>query len=216
MKTVYINESGVRPWESIHPINDARFTTTTLVDYDFNSVWESWCSVMDHLSEEWPIKREWTSTTAVGFNSKAEEYLFKKYISNTLTTGDLCKKNENSNIYSTIKNRPSNPRKIQNLALEGSHNALLVIQKSETEIEELWFKMTVFENLITPEKIRVFLESHANILLCRFYDSETHAAAQFFYKTSHENEIILEKTRNLFNKINIEDIHLYINRTKNT
>jgi len=92
MKTVYINESGIRPWESIRPINDARFTTTTLVDYDFNSVWESWCSVMDHLSEEWPIKREWTSTTAVGFNSKAEEYLFKKYISNTLTTGDLCKK----------------------------------------------------------------------------------------------------------------------------
>lgn len=214
MKTMYINEAGVRPWESIHPTTDKRFTTTTLLAHDFNSVWKSWCDIMDLLSAEWPIKREWTSTTTADFNSKAEEYLFKKNTIKTLSIGDLLKKNEKTNIYSTIKNHPSHSKKIQNLVFEGSHDALLVIQKFETDIEELWLGMTVFENLITPEKISAFLESQTGTLLCRFYDSETHAAAQLTYQTTYENEIILGKIKNLFRKINIEDVHHYINGTK--
>lgn len=213
MKTVYINEPGIRPWESINPTNDARFTTTTLLDHNFNSAWDSWCDVMAPLSNKWPIKREWSATTNVDFNSKAEEYLFKKNTANTLNIGDLCKKNEKSNIYSTIKNRSSNPRKIQNLALEGSHEVILVIQETETEIEDLWCRMTIFEKRITPENISIFLESQPNMLLCRFYDSETHAAAQFIYKAHHENEIILKKIKSRFDEISIDDVHHYINGT---
>ncbi|EFQ63832.1 hypothetical protein PFWH6_2431 [Pseudomonas fluorescens WH6] len=73
MKTVYINESGVRPWKSINPTNDARLTTTTLLDHGFNSVWESWRDVMT----PYPT-REWSATTNVDFNLKTDEYLYKK------------------------------------------------------------------------------------------------------------------------------------------
>lgn len=214
MNTVYINELGVKPWESTHPTNDAKFTTTTLLAHDFSSVWESWCSIMDQLSEKWPFKIEWTSTTDVDFNSKSEEFLFNKNIAKTLNAGDLCKKNEISNIYSTIKNLPASLRKIQNPVFEGSQDAILVAQEFETEIDELWLKMTIFEKLITPEKISIFLKSQTNVLLCRFYESETHAAAQIMYKTIHENETILEKTRDQCKKITTEDIHHFINRTK--
>lgn len=214
MKTIYINESGVRPWETINPTNDARFTTTTLLDHDFNNVWESWCDVMASLLNKWPIKREWSATTNIDFNSKTEEYLFKKNTADTLNIGDLCKKNEKSNIYSTIKNCPSNPRKIQNLALGGSHEVVLLIQETETEIEDLWRRMTLFEKRITAENISIFLESQPNMLLCRFYDSETHAAAQFIYQSHHENEIILKKIKARFKKLSIEDVHHYINGTK--
>ncbi|MDR9875068.1 hypothetical protein RJC98_07740 [Pseudomonas allii] len=214
MTTMYINEAGVRPWESMHPTDDARFTTTTLLARNFSSVWNSWCDTMDLLSEEWPIKKEWTSTTTISFNSKAEEYLFKKNITATLGADDLFKKNEKTNIYSTIKNHSNSSRKIQNLVFEGSHNALLIVQKSETSVEELWIKMTIFEKLITPEKISTFLDSQANILLCRFYESETHATAQLMYKTTSENKAIIKNIRSLFKEISIKDIHHYINGTK--
>lgn len=71
--------------------------------------------------------------------------------------------------------------------------------------------MTIFENRITPEKISTFLDFQDDILLCRFYESETHAAAQFIYHTNTESENILETIKNRFNKTSIEDVHLYIN-----
>lgn len=216
MSTVYINEIGIRPWESIHPTQDARFATTTLLDHDFQSVWTSWCNVMDQLSQEWPFKREWRSTVTANFNSKAEEYLFRKNTAKTLEIGDLCKKNEKTNIYSTIKNRPSNPREIENFALEGSHDVLLVIQKTENEINELWSQMTVLESDITPKNITTLLASTTDILLCRFYESETHATCQFIYRATDENKNIPKTIEELFKQTNTQDVHHYINSTRKT
>ena len=211
MTTVYINEYGVRPWESAHTTNDPRFTTTTLLSHNFDSVWRSWCSVIEQLSEDWPIKREWHSALTAGFNSKTEEYLFKKNTIKTLQDHDFFKKNEKSKIYSTIKKLPNNPKKIDNQIFEGSHNVILIIQKIEIAIEDLWSKMTIFEKNITAEKISIFLESQTDILICRFYEAETHAAAQFIYHTNIENQKIIEASKIRFKKIGVEDVHFYIN-----
>ena len=211
MTTVYINEYGVRPWESAHTTNDPRFTTTTLLSHNFDGVWRSWCSVIEQLSEDWPIKREWHSALTAGFNSKTEEYLFKKNTIRTLQDQDFFKKNEKSKIYSTIKKLPNNPKKINNQIFEGSHNVILIIQKIEIAIEDLWSKMTIFENNITAEKISTFLESQTDILICRFYEAETHAAAQFIYHTNIENQKIIEASKIRFKKIGVEDVHFYIN-----
>ncbi len=211
MTTVYINEYGVRPWESAHTTNDPRFTTTTLLSHNFDGVWRSWCSVIEQLSEDWPIKREWHSALTAGFNSKTEEYLFKKNTIRTLQDQDFFKKNEKSKIYSTIKKLPNNPKKINNQIFEGSHNVILIIQKIEIAIEDLWSKMTIFEKNITAEKISIFLESQTDILICRFYEAETHAAAQFIYHTNIENQKIIEASKIRFKKIGVEDVHFYIN-----
>lgn len=211
MTTVYINEYGVRPWESAHPTNDARFTTTTLLSHNFESAWRSWCSVVEQLPEDWSIKREWHSAQPAEFNSKTEEYLFKKNTIKTIQDQDFFKKNENSNIYSTIKNLPNTPKKIDNQFFEGSHNVILIIQKIEIAIENLWSEMTIFEKHITAEKISSFFESQTDILICRFYEAETHAAAQFIYHTNIENQKIIEASKMRFKKIGIEDVHFHIN-----
>jgi hypothetical protein len=211
METVYINEQGIKPWESPHPTNDSKFITTTFLSHNFNSAWESWCNVMEHLTETWPFKREWRSTLTADFNSKSEEYIFKKYIAKILHEGDISKKNDQSGIYSTIRNLPSSPKKIQNQTFEDSHNVILVAQKFEEEIEAFWLRMTIFENRITPLKISRFLESQTDTLICRFYDAETHATAQLFYNTSMDNEIIIDLAQSQVNRINAEDVPNYIN-----
>ncbi|MGA9705188.1 hypothetical protein [Pseudomonas sp.] len=216
MKTVYINERGVRPWESLYPTNDSKFSTTTFLSHNFNCAWESWCNVMEQLSETWPFKREWRSTLTADFNSTSEEYLFKKHIARTLHEGDLCKKNDQSGIYSTIRNLPSDPKHIQDQTFEGSHNTLLVAQKSEEEIEEFWLRMTIFEKCITPLKISKFLDSQKDTLICRFYDAETHATAQIFHNTSMETDTIIKAAQSQFNKINVEDVSNYINKIQKT
>ena len=214
MNTAYTSEAGVRPWESIHPIQDARFITITLIDHDFESLWESWCNAMEPLSEQWPIKRKWSSMLTSGFHSKTEEYLFKKYMAKTINAGDISKANEKSNIHSTIQVLPNAPRPIENLAFEASQDVILVMKKTEPKIDELWSQMTIFEKSISPANISSFLISQPNTVLSRFYDTDTHAAAQFIFQADHENQAISEAVTKLFKKINPEDIHHYINNTK--
>ncbi|WP_248752144.1 hypothetical protein [Pseudomonas sp. MWU15-20650] len=210
MKTAYINGFGIRPWESAHPTDDVKFTTTTLTNHNFNSLWESWCEIMDQLVD-WPIKREWRAATGAAFNSRTEEYLYKKNHTNTLNAEDLFKKNKKSNIYSTIRNLPNSPRNIDNLALEGSHDTLMIIEKNRSEIEKLWTNMTIFEKSITPEKISIFLESQPDTILCRFYDSETHTAAQFFYITNDNDNTLLNLMEHNFSQLHENEICSYIN-----
>lgn len=217
MNTVYINEFGVRPWTSIHPTINKQFITLTLLDHDFDSVWESWCKVMDALSEEWPIKKQWRSLQTLETNSITQAYLLNKDMKKMANDWDIFKRNEKSKIYSAIKNHPSDPRTINNLPITGSRDTLLVIQKSEAPIEELWSAMTIFEKDISPEKMSVFLEYQANTLLCQFYDdaeTHAHAAAQFIYQTCRENKNILEKIKSFFPSISVTDVHHYINETK--
>ena len=213
MKTAYINQFGIRPWESIHPTGNVRFTTTTLINHNFNSVWESWCEIMGQLVG-WPIKRAWCAATGAAFNSRTEEYLYKKTHINTLNSEGLFRKNKKSNTYSRIRNLPNNPRNIDNLALESSHDTLMVIEKTRSEIDKLWTNMTIFEKSITPEKISVFLESQPDTILCRFYDSETHAAAQFFYVTDDNDSTLLNLIEHNFNQQHESEIHNYINNTQ--
>lgn len=39
MKTAYIDELGVKLWKGKDQSNDPAFTTITLIDHDFISVW---------------------------------------------------------------------------------------------------------------------------------------------------------------------------------
>lgn len=214
METAYINEYGVKPWESIHPTSDTKFNTTTLLDHDFTSVWESWCDVADQLSESWPIRREWKSVGGADFNSKSEKYIFEKSLTSNLEEGEICKKNEKSDIYSTIKNRPNDSRKISNLALSGSHDVFLIMQRHQTSAEELWTHMTTFEKNITPKNISIFLDSVPQIVLCRFYDTETHAAAQFIYSSMYESEIVSAIKACHLQQIYEHDVYNYIHRQR--
>jgi|GEM_PF-1629152 len=215
MSTAYISEIGVRPWESIRPNDDTKFVTLTLINHTFSDVWESWCEIMEQLPEEWSTIREWRSIAGTGFNSKTEEYLFKKNILNGLNSEDIFRANESSKLYSIIKRLPSKSSLIDRRALEGSHGVMLVIERVETETEmsELWTRMTAFEKRITPDKIGNFLESTSNAMLCRFYDSETHAAAQFFYTHNLKNNIVLELLKRHFGQLHIDEVSGFINRS---
>ncbi|WP_146021330.1 hypothetical protein, partial [Pseudomonas sp. GP01-A1] len=135
MKTAYINETGVKPWNGVEQIDDSQFSTLTLIDHDFRCVWDSWCNVAECLVEEWPIKREWRSIGWGDFYSRTEEYLLKKELAGQIKNGDLFGKNDSTNIYSIIKNIPTLPRDITNSALEGSSETILIMQKSVPSIE---------------------------------------------------------------------------------
>lgn len=210
MKTAYINESGIKPWDQIEQIGDTRFSTLTLIDHDFKDLWDSWCNVAEYLVEEWPIKREWRSIGWGDFFSKTEEYLLKKCLSDQIKNGDIFGKNEKTNIYSIIKNLPINSKKIINSALEGSSETILVMQKADAAIERLLTDMTIFEKGSTTTSMKTFLELQPNAVLCRFFDSETHAAAQFTSMVDSQEKLVSAIKKNEIRKITQQDVYKYI------
>lgn len=212
MKTKYINESGIRLWNDIEQSGDGRFFTLTLIDHNFEGVWRSWCNVAECLIEEWPIKREWRSIGWGDFSSKTEKYLLNKRLSEEINDGDLFGGNESANTYSIIKNLPTDPKKIINLALEGSSDTLLVMQKTGSTIEQLWADMTIFEKRVVTKNVSIFLERHPEIVICRFFDSETHAAVQFISLAELQAGLIDAVKKNEIREITQEDVCGYINR----
>ncbi|NVZ34901.1 hypothetical protein HX779_23175 [Pseudomonas sp. A4002] len=210
MKTAYINETGVKPWNGVEQIDDSQFSTLTLIDHDFRCVWDSWCNVAECLVEEWPIKREWRSIGWGDFYSRTEEYLLKKELAGQIKNGDLFGKNDRTNIYSIIKNIPTLPRDITNSALEGSSETILIMQKSVTSIEQLWTDMTIFEKKVTTKNIKNFLEIHPQTVLCRFFDSETHAAAQFISMIDVQEKLVSAIQKNEIREITQREVYSYI------
>ncbi|MDQ0668753.1 MULTISPECIES: hypothetical protein [unclassified Pseudomonas] len=210
MKTAYINETGVKPWNGVEQIDDSQFSTLTLIDHDFRCVWDSWCNVAECLVEEWPIKREWRSIGWGDFYSRTEEYLLKKELAGQIKNGDLFGKNDSTNIYSIIKNIPTLPRDITNSALEGSSETILIMQKSVPSIEQLWTDMTIFEKKVTTKNIKTFLEIHPQTVLCRFFDSETHAAAQFISMIDVQEKLVSAIQKNEIREITQREVYSYI------
>lgn len=210
MKTAYINETGVKPWNGVEQIDDSQFSTLTLIDHDFPCVWDSWCNVAECLVEEWPIKREWRSIGWGDFYSRTEEYLLKKELADQIKNGDLFGKNDSTNIYSIIKNIPTLPRDITNSALEGSSETILIMQKSVPSIEQLWTDMTIFEKKVTTKNIKTFLETHPQTVLCRFFDSETHAAAQFISMIDVQEKLVSAIQKNEIREITQREVYSYI------
>lgn len=210
MKTAYINETGVKPWNGVEQIDDSQFSTLTLIDHDFRCVWDSWCNVAECLVEEWPIKREWRSIGWGDFYSRTEEYLLKKELAGQIKNGDLFGKNDRTNIYSIIKNIPTLPRDITNSALEGSSETILIMQKSVPSIEQLWTDMTIFEKKVTTKNIKNFLEIHPQTVLCRFFDSETHAAAQFISMIDVQEKLVSAIQKNEIREITQREVYSYI------
>ncbi|NVZ12315.1 MULTISPECIES: hypothetical protein [unclassified Pseudomonas] len=210
MKTAYINETGVKPWNGVEQIDDSQFSTLTLIDHDFRCVWDSWCNVAECLVEEWPIKREWRSIGWGDFYSRTEEHLLKKELAGQIKNGDLFGKNDSTNIYSIIKNIPTLPRDITNSALEGSSETILIMQKSVPSIEQLWTDMTIFEKKVTTKNIKTFLEIHPQTVLCRFFDSETHAAAQFISMIDVQEKLVSAIQKNEIREITQREVYSYI------
>ena len=85
------------------------------------------------------------------------------------------------------------------------------MQETQSNIDKLWKNMLIFEKDITAEKIEIFLGENENLLICRFYEEETHAASQFMYSTGLEIEINSAIKNNKFLKIEDHDISNYIN-----
>ncbi|MEB0189646.1 hypothetical protein QN410_33885 [Pseudomonas sp. Bout1] len=70
--------------------------------------------------------------------------------------------------------------------------------------------MTIFEKKVTTKNIKAFLDNHPQAVLCRFFDSETHAASQFISMIDFQEKLVSTVKKNEIREITQQDVYSYI------
>lgn len=91
MNTVLIKEVGISPWNQLYSTKECEFSTISLLNQDFKSVWNTWCELASSLTTEWPTIITWY-TLGFPHESKTQEYLTLKEHSKHSEPNDIFKK----------------------------------------------------------------------------------------------------------------------------
>lgn len=210
MNTVFTQEVGIRPWDQLHPTKECEFSTISLINQDFNSVWRTWCELASLLTMEWPTIITWY-TLRFPHDSKTQEYLTLKEHAKSSAPNDILRKNETTSIYSGIENLNSKPDQIDPSRLTNYRYCVTLMQKQNSNLENLWHRLSNLNYLSKTDDFKLIL-SEKSSLAFRFFDEETHGVSQLICHSEHSDRII-EKVNTLnIERISIEDIYDYIHR----
>lgn len=208
MKTVFIREMGIHPWDQTHHSDDKNFITITLLNQDYESAWKTWCEFSCLLKEKWPKIVQW-STKLLPYSSKTQEYLSNKKFAKNSTPGDILKKNEVTGVYSQVIQLDSDPLRIDRAQMACYRTSITLMQEQSIETENLWCRLSKLDDISTIDDIKLVLTDNLSISF-RFYDAETHGAAQLICHSKHLS--FLNDTINIINanEIRKKDVYAYI------
>lgn len=208
MKSVYIREIGIHPWDQLYPTRDKNFITITFLNQTFEDAWKTWCEFSLPLTHSWPTIIQWSTRLTPAF-SKTEEYLKLKNFKENSTPGDILKKNEKTSIYSRVIQLSPIPSHIDPAYMAGYRTSVTLMQTPNNDLEKVWRRLSYLRDISTTEDFKIILFDKMSLSF-RFYDAETHGAAQLICHSEHAellNEIIamMEIT-----EIQQDDVYNYI------
>ncbi|WP_242176617.1 MULTISPECIES: hypothetical protein [unclassified Pseudomonas] len=210
MKTVFIREVGIHPWGQLYATNDHEYSTISLLNQDFESVWKTWCELASALTLEWPTISIWY-TVGFPYESKTQEYLALKHFAKSSNPKDIFKKNETTSIYSGIEHLNSKPDEIDPATLTSYRYTVTLMQKKNSEPSDVWNKLSDLSHLSTSDDFKLILADRT-VLAFRFHDAETHGVAQIIFHSEH-----LPILNNVISRMGIKeiqqgDVYTYIHR----
>lgn len=183
MDTVFIYDTGIRPWEQPHSADEKEYATFSLLNQDFESVWKTWCALASLLINNWPTIAMWYSTSYPQYN-KTQEYLTLKRFTKNLGPRDIFKKNETTLVYSGIEHLNHNPYHIEPARLKTYRRSVTLMMKNKSQSDQLWRLLSHLNHISTPDDFKLILTDN-EILAFRFYDAETHGVAQLICHSKH-------------------------------
>lgn len=77
MKSVFIREIGIHPWDQPHGCNDENYITITLLNQNYEGAWKTWCEFSSPLTKKFKTLVHW-HTKLTPYLNKTQEYASKK------------------------------------------------------------------------------------------------------------------------------------------
>ncbi|SFV10229.1 hypothetical protein [Pseudomonas sp. OV546] len=210
MNTVLIKEVGISLWNQLYSTKECEFSTISLLNQDFKSVWNTWCELASSLTAEWPTIITWY-TLGFPHENKTQEYLTLKEHSKHSAPNDILKKNETTSIYSGIEHLNSKPDQIDPSTLTSYRYCVTLMQKENSNLENLWQRLKHLDHLSKTDDFKLILSDRSSLAFS-FFDAETHGVAQLICHSEH-----LPYLNETLQKMNLEEIqqdgvYAYIHR----
>jgi len=199
MKTVFIRQIGIHPWDQINPSNDETYITITLLHQDYAGVWKTWCEFSSSITKRWPKIVRWHTHLSPCY-SKSEEYILQKTFTKKSNPGDILRKNAHTNIYSRITNLGRDPFRIDPNSMAGYRTSVTLMLNTNSSLEHLWHNLSTLTNISKTDDFKLILSDESSFSF-RFYDAETHGVAQLICHAEHL--AFLEK---IIKEMNLEEI----------
>ena len=198
MNSLYICESGIKLWEQPAGTTAPDFTTFSILDESISDIWTDWQKLAEALLLNWPITMKWRTIGHSLEQYKVQELLLRKEISKDLNSTDIIKKNEKTKIYSYIQHINIGDTLFEPNELTQYRNTLLLLNKSEPNIEKTWEKLSITDKGVSSEHLANFLCNERESIIGRFIENDTYSVAQIICSVEHRSRIeILLKNINL-------------------
>lgn len=208
MKSVFIREIGIHPWDQPHGCNDENYITITLLNQNYEGAWKTWCEFSSPLTKKFNTLVHW-HTRLTPYLNKTQEYVSKKEFSKKAKAGDIFRKNELTGIYSKIVQLNTDPFCIDHMCMTDYRTSITIMQKNSVNLENLWQQLCNLTDISNTDDFKLILSKKSSISF-RFYDTETYGAAQAICHSEHLpllNKIITEMK---IEEISQNDVYAYL------
>lgn len=210
MKSVFIREIGIHPWDQLHPTHNEKYITITLLNQDYSGAWNTWCEFSSLLKSKWPSIVQW-NTKLLPYYNKTQEYLSQKNFYKNSKPGDILRKNDSTNIYSQVINLDCDPFRIDPNRMACYRTSVTLMLNTNDSLEHLWRNLSKLTDISKTDDFKLILSDERSISF-RFYDAETHGVAQLICHSEH-----LPFLNKILQKMNLEEIqqegvYAYIHR----
>jgi hypothetical protein len=189
MNSLYICESGIKLWEQPARTTAPDFTTFSILDNSISDIWANWQKLAEALLLNWPITMKWRTIGHSLEQYKVQELLLRKEISKDLNSADIIKKNEKTKIYSYIQHINIGDTLFNPNELTQYRNTLLLLNKSEPNIEKTWEKLSITDKGVSSDHLANFLCNERESIIGRFIENDTYSVAQIICSAEHRSSI---------------------------
>ena len=211
MKSVYIRELGIHPWDQLQPSHDKNYITITLLNQKYTDVWQTWCELASLLTLKWPKIVQW-HTKLLPFHSKTQEYISQKNFHKNSKPGDILRKNESTRIYSQIISLDLDSLRATPNSMSSLRTSIILMQNNNNnDLEPLWYKLSNLSEISKADDFKILLTDEESISF-RFYEAETHGVAQLICHSKHLPFLNESISKISLEEIQKKDIYAYIHR----
>ena len=193
MKPIYLYENGIKPWEQTTTVCDHRFATITVVRRSISELSDIWFELTAIISQHLPRCLKWRTVGHSIEGWKVQELKLVKKLQSDLSDNDYLGKNSETGVISFVKQLTIAFNEFDlNTISDTRYTVLLFLPDDEPNNSAIWEKFKSYDNGLEAKGMENSLKSYGNLIICRLYESDTHASLQFIGKVEQVN-IILDK-----------------------
>lgn len=212
MKSVYLYDIGINPFEKLTEVRNPRFATVTVVQQSIADLAQNMPTLIGGFKSELPRAIKWFSLSGLESETKTQRYKRLKWIKAHQDKWDYVDRNTDTDIYSylQIQNKPPNAKELETYT-GPIPSALLLTSEVGPDLSSIWEAFRSSDTHLGTQEIEAILNNLDRVVICRAYESCSYAFVQFIGAVEYVDQILISLCELKVNRIAHKELAAAIN-----